>query len=598
LKYLKDFVKKYFTHFAYFYGHLRHKLMITLALSLVVAILDGFGLAMFLPLLQVVDGTGQVQPENLGHLRFLVDVLQYVRMEHTVYAVLVIILLFFILKGIARFIESYYKVTVRQYFVKKMRFDNVNKLSGYKFKTFVSADSGRIQNTMSSEVERVALAYTNYMATMQGIVMVMVYILMAFLVNHQFALLVAVGGFISNLFYRQLYQRTKAASRKVTYDGHVYQGLLIQQVAFFKYLKATGLISKFADQLKDYISRIEDSNRKMGYYSSILLSVREPLVLLVVVLVIMVQVMYFSQNIGLILLSLMFFYRSLTYLMNVQTSWNGFLNVSGALDNMTDFVRDLKVNQDRYGKQKMAAFTKGLVLEDVSFAYGDKTVLKNINLNIVKNETIAIVGESGSGKTTLINIIAGLIGVEVGVLYIDGIPSTQLFLPSWQQRIGYITQEPVIFSDTIFNNVTFWSAPTEANKERFWKSLEKAAIAKFVGELPEQENTHLGTAGIVVSGGQKQRLSIARELYKDIDLLIMDEATSALDSHAEQTIQENIDALKGQYTILIIAHRLATVKNADRVILMNSGEIKAEGNFKSLLKKSESFSRMVALQEL
>lgn len=598
MKQLKDFIKKYFTHFAYFYSHLRHRLFITLMLSLLVAVLDGFGLAMFLPLLQVADGTGQVEPESLGNLRFLVDALQNSGFALTLFTVLIVILIFFVLKGIARFFEVYYKVTVRQFFIKKMRLDSITKLSRYSYKSFVLADSGRIQNTLSGEVGRVAIAYQNYMAALQAIVMVLVYVALAFLSNPEFALLVALGGMFSNVAFRQVYKKTKEASKKITHDGHTFQGLLIQQVAYFKYLKATGLIQAFSLKLKDYILRIEASNLKMGYYGAILAAAREPLVVMVVVGVILVQVTYFSANIGLIILSLMFFYRSLNYLLNLQTQWNGFLTASGALEGMTEFMHELNQHQERYGKVKIESFTSGIILKEVSFCYGEKTVLKNINLTISKNETIAFVGESGSGKTTLVNLLAGLIPATQGEICIDNIAVNEIHVPSWQQRIGYITQEPVIFSDTVFNNVTFWAEPTEANKKRFWLVLEKASIADFIRELPMQENSQLGTSGILVSGGQKQRLSIARELYKDIDVLIMDEATSALDSETEYLIQQNIDELKGKYTILIIAHRLATVKNADRIVLMNDGEIVAVGDFKALMQKSSSFSKMVTLQEL
>ncbi len=563
-----------------------------------VGVLDGFGLAMFLPLLQVADGAGQVEAGGLGNLRFLVDGLERMGITLTLQSVLLVILFFFSLKGIARFIEVYYKVTVRQLFIKKLRFDNVNKLSNYNYKSFVLADSGRIQNTLSGEVGRVAMAYQSYMATVQSVVMVLVYVALAILSNPEFALLVAIGGLLSNAAFRQVYKRTKTASKKISHDGHIFQGLLIQLVAYFKYLKATGLIGNFSKKLKEYIRKIEESNRKMGYYGGILSAAREPLVVLVVVGVIMVQVTYFSQNMGLIILSLMFFYRSLNFLMNLQTNWNGFLNASGALESMTSFMRELNAGQEKYGSQKIESFTSSIELYKVSFSYGEKAVLHNINLRINKNETVAFVGESGSGKTTLVNLLAGLMPVTNGEMHIDGRSSSEIFIPSWQQRIGYITQEPVIFNDSVFNNVTFWAESTVANKARFWEALEKAAIGGFVRELPKQENAQLGTGGVMVSGGQKQRLSIARELYKEVDVLIMDEATSSLDSETELAIQENIDTLKGHYTILIIAHRLATVKNADRIVLMSEGSITDEGDFGSLLNQSGSFSKMVALQEL
>jgi len=173
-----------------------------------------------------------------------------------------------------------------------------------------------------------------------------------------------------------------------------------------------------------------------------------------------------------------------------------------------------------------------------------------------------------------------------------------LNMGTFQKRIGYITQEPVIFDGTIFNNVTFWDEKTPDSLKRFHDALGQASILDFVLEQPDAENSRLGNNGINLSGGQKQRISIARELYKDIDFLFMDEATSALDSETERAIQENIDELKGQFTIIIIAHRLSTIKNADRVVMLRNGCIEHIGSYPDLIQQSATFKRMVELQEL
>jgi ABC-type multidrug transport system fused ATPase/permease subunit len=594
---LKQLVKKYLKHFSYFYLHLRYRVFVALAISLVVGTLDGFGLAMFLPLLEMADGRVS-DPQALGNLRFLVDGLQLAGIELTIISVLMVILLFFILKGIARFLEAYYKVVLARYFIKNLRFENIDKLASYKYKAFVLADVGRIQNTLTGEVGRVFNAYKSYFMSVQAGVMVLVYVVMAFLANPEFAGLVAIGAVLSNLVYQRIYQRTKQASKTVTKGSHKFQALLIQKVAFFKYLKATGLMKAYGNKLKSTILEIEAVNKKMGWYNAILSSTKEPLVVLVVVGVIIIQISYFSQNFGLIILSLLFFYRSLTFLMNLQTQWNSFLTASGSLDNMTEFMAELNADQEKIGKESFQYFQNALSLKNVSFSYGKTEVLKTIDLNIYKNETIAFVGESGSGKTTIVNILAGLMPVENGTFSIDGKNSRLIDINQYQQRIGYITQEPVIFNDTIFDNVTFWSERTPENEVRFWNALRKASIDKFVLELPEKENSMLGNNGILVSGGQKQRISIARELFKTVDILIMDEATSALDSETERAIQNNIDLLKGQYTILIVAHRLATIKGADRVVLLNRGKIECVGSFESLKKTSKIFEKMVELQEV
>lgn len=569
-----------------------------MGMNITVGFMDGFGLVMFLPLLQMVDGDQSANSDDLGNLSFLLDGINSLGFEINIKTVLFFMLIFFFLKGAARFIESYYRTVVQNFFVRSLRIKSIYSLRDFNFKSFVKSDSGRIQNTLSGEVNRVSGASNSYFMTLQSGIMVLVYAVLAFMANPQFALMVFIGGGLSNFIFNTINKKTIQASRKITREGHDFQGLLIQKVSFFKYLKATGLIDAYSEKLKEIIISIDLNNRKIGFYGAILYASKEPLIMTVAVVVILIQTMVFDQSLGLIILSLLFFYRALTYLMSLQTFYNTFLTSSGALENMQEFLEELDWDKELSGGEKIEKFESNIQIKNISFSYGEKQILKNIQLSIHKNESIALVGESGSGKTTLVNLIAGLFKIDKGGMFMDEIAYQSLDLKSLQKRIGYITQEPVIFSDSIYNNVTIWAPKTLENLKRFWETLEKANIAEFVRELPYQEDSLMGNNGILVSGGQKQRISIARELFKDIDILIMDEATSALDSETEKIIQENIDDLIGKITLIIVAHRLATIKNVDRVILLSKGEIIGSDNFNELIIQSKTFRRMVELQAI
>lgn len=595
---IKEIVKKYLVNFSYFYKHLGYRVFVALFLSLTVGLLDGFGLAMFLPLLQMVDGSPDVNSEALGGMKFLIDWLENRGFELNLYLVLGMLLGMFSLKGIMKFFETYYNVLTQQFFIRKLRYESLRGLSDFQYKSFVQTDSGRIQNTLSAEVGRVSHGYSFYFAAVQSGVLVFVYLVLAFFTDPQFAVLVAIGGGTTNFLYNRIYKKTKETSKKITQGGHEFQGLLIQNVAFYKYLKATGFVKKYEEKLRKSVDFIETSNKKIGLYNSILVASREPMVILVVVLVILIQVNYFSQQLGVIILSLLFFYRSLNSLVMMQTQWNGFLNMSGSMVNLTEFMEELDSQKESDGDTLFNGFNNSILLNRVNFGYGSESVLSNISFKIEKNKTYAFIGESGSGKSTLVNVIAGLFPVSEGTVSVDGIDYKDLNKLSFKKRLGYITQEPVIFSDTIFNNVTQWAEPNSANIEKFWNSLDKAAIRDFVESLPEKEHAQLGSSGVLISGGQKQRLSIARELFKEIDFLIMDEATSALDTETEKIIQENIEKLKGSYTLLIVAHRLSTIKSADEVILLKNGKIEDSGSFSDLLRDSSSFKKMIQLQEV
>lgn len=592
-----DFLNKYFQSFSFFYRFLKYRVFIIVGLSLFVGVLDGIGLGLFLPLLQLADGNSDLDTEQMGGLSFIIDFFDRIGLPLTVYSVLLIMLTLFILKGAFKFAEGFYRVVYQQFFIRNLRFKNADALANFSYRAFVNSDSGRIQNTFSAEVERVSGAFRTYFMTAQMGVMVAVYLFMAFLSNPQFAVLISIGGVITNLLFKKLYSATKMASRNYTSQASSFQGLLIQKVTYFKYLKATSLIFKYVEKLKKNISDLEKTQRRIGTLSATMQAIREPLIMIVVIAVIIVQMKLFSEPLSAIVLSLLYFYRSLSYLMGLQNQWNSFLGVSGSLDNVTSFMVELKEGKEQYGRIKLKEYKNSILFQHVSVDYGDNLILKDINLELKKNETIALVGESGSGKTTLMNLMVGLIKPTKGLIKVDGIDYNEIDLRTLQSRVGYISQEPVVFNDTIFNNVTFWDQASELNKGKFNEAIRKSAIYDFVQEHPFKENAILGNNGINLSGGQRQRLSIARELYKDVDFLMMDEATSALDSETERAIQNHIDALKGQYTILIIAHRLSTVKNADRIVLLKNGEIQGIGSFEQLMNCSDEFKRMVSLQD-
>jgi len=594
---IKKFTQKYLSNFYYFFAHLRFRIFFVVSLSLFVGVLDGFGLAMFLPLLEIADGISPTEEGgNMGKLIFLVNGLNNMGIELTVPIALGIICFFFMVKGAFAFINGYYKIAVKHYFVRKIRIENLDLLAGLKYKYFLSADQGRIQNSYTTEINRVSNAYSTYFMSFQNGILVVVYMTFAFLVDWQFAILVSLGGLISNLIFKRIYAGTEKSSKKLTKGGHDLQGLMLQAVANFKYLKASGSIKQYVNRVKKQSIDVENTNNKIAKYGNILFATREPIIILVVCTVIFIQTSYLNTPLEGILISLLFFYRALTSLMQAQSSWNNFLTVVGSLDNMTEFTQELVQNQEKVGKIEFKNLEDKIVLDNVSLSYGKTRVVKNISFDIPKTSEIALVGESGSGKTSIINMISGLIPTDGGQIRIDGEPMGNINIPTFQRKIGYISQDSVIFNDTVFNNVTFWDEPTPENLEKFRSACDRAAILSFIETLEAKEFEMLGNNGLNLSGGQKQRISIARELYKEIDILILDEATSALDSETEKEIQLNLERLKGFYTIIVIAHRLSTVKNADNIIFLNKGEKVAMGNFETLIELEPNFKRMVQLQ--
>ncbi|NJB86687.1 subfamily B ATP-binding cassette protein MsbA [Lewinella marina] len=592
--------KQLFGYFRFFYKYLGNAAIISLVAAMFVAILDGIGLTMFLPLLQAAGPaeSGSAATPELGEMDFVLEGIQAVGIPLNITSILAVMLVFFCLKGIAKFCADYYTVILRQRFANKIRLNNMVLLAGYDYRAFSTSDSGRIQNTFSGEVERLNSSHRYYFLMLQNGIMTLVYISLAYLANPRFAIIVAVGGVVSNLAFKRIYAVTKDASRGVTQKTHSFQGYLIESVSSFKFLKATNLMEPFKRKVDAIIKAVENEQRRVGTMNSIAVAIREPIIILIVVVAILLQVKVFGGALSALILSLLFFYRGLIYLISVQNYYNSFLGTSGSIENMEAFVADLEAHQEMNGEIKIDRLKSGLLAKNLTYGYDDHTLLKDLKLRVDKNRTLGIVGESGTGKTTLVNILCGLLKVKPGMLFIDDVDITQLDVNAYRKRIGYVTQEAHVFSDSIFNNVTFWEGRTPQTEARAWKALKLAHADGFVRDLPGQLDTVIGINGVNLSGGQRQRISIARELYRDIDILVMDEATSALDSQSENLIQENIESLSGTYTMIVIAHRLSTIRNADQILYLKPGGQYEIGTFTSLCNTSSTFKNMVALQSV
>lgn len=598
---MKDNSKyEFWNYFKYYFSILRGQFIISIILSTGVSLFDGIGMAMFMPLLQSVsdDGNTVVSSSNsLGKLHYFTDALEMVGLKLNLISILAILSFLFISKGFLKFLQMYHQVKMRQYFMKTVQLNLTNKIHNMSYEGFLTFDAGKIQNSLNTEVALMRNGIMHYLNSFQSIIMLLIYMLLAFTTNWQFALLVSAGAVISNFVFKKIFSLTKQASSSLSRKGDQFNSYILQAVHYFKYLKSTNYFSFYTVKLKKTINETEHLNKKIGLYQSITSSVREPVLIIIVSLVILIQVKLIGTGLNTIILSLLLFYRALVFLLSLQASWQSYLQNIGSFKSINATLDKMELYQEKNKGNLPFTFSDKIKLNHVTLQYGPKVIINDISLQIPKNKTVAFVGESGSGKTTLANLVSSLLTPTSGEIEMDNKPLADFDIESYRNKIGYISQEPVIFNDTIFNNITFWAEPTPETIERFNKTIALTHLTEFINNLPEKANTQLGDHGILISGGQRQRISIARELYKNVEILILDEATSSLDSETETIIQRNIDSLHGNFTIIIIAHRLSTIKNADIIYLIEKGKLKDFGKFDDLIERSQRFKHMVELQE-
>ncbi len=579
------------TYYQFFHRYLGNRLWLAVAGSFVAAVLDGVGLSLFLPLLSVVnEGDGARVP---GFSR-LFGWFGESGVAGNLTTILLLMGGFFLAKGLVSYAATAYRVRLQVRFTRRLRKYNLGLLANYDYAAFADSDAGQLQNLFGGETDRSSFALRAFMLTLQGLAMAAVYFLLAGWVNPAFTVLALVGGGAAQLIFGRLYGRTKAASAAVTEEMNGFQGFLLQAVSGFKYLKATGGMDRYRKKIESSIDRLEAQALRVGRMDALSGALREPILIGVVIGAILVQTVWLGAPLAPLLLTLLLFWRGLGALVGVQHTYNNFLGYSGAIAEMRTAEARLLERPEPVGTIPYPGLEAGIRLGDLHFSYGALPVLSGISLTVAPRTTLGIVGASGVGKTTLVNLLCGLLRPAPGQLTIGGVDATELDVREYRNHLGYVTQETPLFSDSIFNNVSGWAERTPTEEDRVRHALEMARASDFTADL----DTPVGFGGIRLSGGQRQRLAIARSLYRRVDLLILDEATASLDGANEASIRENIDRLAGRYTMVVIAHRLATVRTADQILYLHADGTYELGTFAELRRASAGFRGLTDQQSI
>jgi ABC-type multidrug transport system fused ATPase/permease subunit len=300
----------------------------------------------------------------------------------------------------------------------------------------------------------------------------------------------------------------------------------------------------------------------------------------------------FKNIIPLLTLYVVAGYRLLPSIQQIFFAISQIRFVSKHLEALHSNVTKLKTDNKIPNSKNIVGFKKLINLDNISFNYNSNqySVLKNINLSIPASSTIGIIGATGSGKTTLIDIIVGLLEPSQGTMSVDKTIINNFNIKSWQKNIGYVPQNIYLSDSSIASNIAFGVCKDNINYQEVERAAKSANLHEFImNELPEKYDTIAGERGVKLSGGQCQRIGLARALYHKPQLLILDEATSALDNITEKKIMESIDNLKLNMTIIMIAHRLTTVKKCDIIFLLEDGRVKARGTFETLKNSNLKF---------
>ena len=594
----RDFVK----YLKAFEAHIGRGLYLSFFLTIIAGLAEGLGISLLLPLLQLFNNKNAA--ESFGISQFLVKLLQKLNFDESYRIILLLIIFAFIVKGFFIFLTFSYNSFLKGRLLvslKKRLFSGYSRMS---FEYFLENNIGDLTNIINEQVNLSVRAFNSLYTVGLRSINCIIYLIFAYSISGTSSFIAIIGSFIILFIFRWLNTATKQLSIKTASQNSKLSNITIDSLNSFKYLKATNQFQIKFSQILNNINVLSKYQIKTGIFEGFTAAAREPIAVTVIILIILVQLFFLNKPIDTLLVSIILFYRALISTLGVQGSWQKTQEYVGSLEVVLDKLKSISTNIEINGTQKITKFKKGILFKNVFFKFDESQnyILKNLNIKLPANKSIAIVGKSGSGKTTLANLICLLLKPNLGELYIDNINSSEIELSSWREQVGYVSQETIIFDDTISNNISLNYKEEKYNQETFSRIKDSAAqanIDKFIESLPDGYQTYVGGSGLKLSGGQRQRIFIARELFRKPKLLILDEATSALDNISEKAIQKSIDLLKGKITVILIAHRISTLQNTDYLYVLNEGKIEESGTFRDLSGDSESyFSKLISNQML
>jgi subfamily B ATP-binding cassette protein MsbA len=570
---------------------IRWRLFVWVALLMFASLLEGLSISMILPILAGSEST------DSPLYKFLTDGAELLGLPYTLPIAVAGMAILYLLRTSFIIYQRVYAADITGRLMARLKITLVEQVYAADYQYFLERGLSAFTNAVTVELGNVSRAFERCNSFIVNLGFAIVFIAIPLAIDPIFSSVVIIIGVPGYFLLKRLFNVARNFSIRSTAANAGLQSYIIQGLVNFKYLKATG-------SHPGIFGRIRATSREQGrldYKQNALSAILGNSTDLFFMLVIAGLLLYFVEiqrnnliEIGVILFIVR---RAMVYTLDAQKSFQDFLRFAGSVRNFQFLSGELAEREESVNDSGATPdFNRPITLTDVSFEYeGSERVLDNVSLTIPPNSMVAFVGASGSGKSTLATMLTGLLRPTSGEVAIGGVPYDKINQRNLREGIGYVTQESVIFNDTVLNNIALWSQDSDS-RAKVQAAARAAGAAGFIESLPDDYDSLLGDNGINISGGQRQRISIARELYKDASLLIFDEATSALDTESETEVQNSIDALRGNKTIILIAHRLSTIRNCDSIFVIKDGRVVEQGEYDALYNLNGEFTLMVKRQ--
>ena len=577
----------------------RKQVILLLFMMIIMAILEMIGVVSIMPFVAVLVNTDIIQTNFFLQTAFELSNKFGVETEQEflfLLGVLVFLLLVFSIAFKFLTIYAQLRFTAGRNYTLAKRF-----MEGYlrqPYSWFLNRHSAELGTTILNEVNVVITqGFHPMLDLIRQIAVTLAIIVVLILVNPKLTLIVGLTiGIAYGLIFIFIRSYTAIIGKK-RMDAVKWMFTSISEAfGASKEIKVGGLEDAFIERFSSPAKSLSVIKAKAGvivYLPRFILEVIAFGGMLLVILYLLSQSGNFTSAIPLIALYAFAGYRLMPAVQQIYTSLTTLSFIGPALDSIHKDLKGLQTSNINLSQDNSLQFEKEITLKNIYYNYPNtsRTALKNINLSIPAYTTVGIVGSTGSGKTTTVDIILGLLEAQQGSLQVDGKKINKDNVRAWQRSIGYVPQNIFLTDDTVTANIAFGIDQTKIDHKAVENAAKIAKLHEFViNELPQKYETSIGERGVRLSGGQRQRIGIARALYNNPKVLILDEATSSLDNLTEQEVMEKVKDLGKDMTIIMIAHRINTVKDCDNIFLIQKGELKQKGTFQELDEHSDYFS--------
>lgn len=565
----------------FFIGNSYPKFFGIIVLSLISSLTEGIGIAFFVPLLdsQKSDPPTQAWIWTQKFLNFL-------HLPTTLTSLLGVMIVIFFLKGILKFLQETVNGIYGTHLITKLRKRVFLSFCSIGLKEYFQLSRGSLTAMLTSEANAASDSIRIFFLCITLIGSIIAYSVMGFVLDWRIAFLGILFGFSLTQIFKKVTSKTVDYSYEYNHLMIGISSIATQTIASFPYLSATKRFTFIRLKFLSLLEKVFFVEQRRALINGVLSASQQPAAIILMISLILIFVVLLNESLSIVLVALGFIYKMAHSLMWFQVEWNRFSSLRGSLDSLLETASKFQEESKTDAKINHYSLEQEIEFKNVSSSMGSVQIIKNVSIVIKKGNITGLFGPSGSGKTTLAQILAGLREIDHGQILIDGNLKVSANEKLNCLNIGYLSQDPTIFDDSIAVNV---SLSLDPNLDRVQESLIRAEAWDFVNKMDDGINSILGEkGGVQLSGGQKQRIALARELYLNPDILILDEPTSALDGKTEELIYRLICDLKGTCTIVLITHNPMLLEAADWIYMLERGNITDSGAYPDLIQRRKS----------